>query len=88
MLSPHNLGVEQLHLRIPSSNQAGQYVAACMNVLLHVRGRTGKVVLVHVVCDLPQVAATKVEGETDEGVELILIELPMCHVSKVSYVTG
>ena len=86
MLSPYHLGVEQFHLRIPPSNQAGQYVAARMNVLLHVRGRTGKVVLVQIVCDLPQVAAAEVEGETDEGVELILIELPIYHVSKVSYI--
>lgn len=46
-----------------------------MDILLHMVSGSRKLMFVEIHGDFAQVAAAEVEGEADEGVELVLVEL-------------
>ena len=46
-----------------------------MHVFHHLLGRSGEMVTVEIRFQAPQIAATEVEGERDQSVELVLGEL-------------
>lgn len=67
--------VEEIHLRLPPPHQPLKDVATGIHVLLHLHRGAREIVGVERLCDVGQISAAEVEGEADQSVELVLVDL-------------